>query len=248
MKKIKGLTLVELIVVMAVMTILMSAIMQLFKPIREVFTDSTYYESQRTTQNGMVKYITESTRYATNLGIYSLNPLSQEDAIKKFCEDLPDGDFDIEVISIDNSKENTVNGTDYKGRIYRMSFKVTVSGGVPNFPPGTLPIKERLALGNAYYGPHTYSILIDPDPNDDPMARLLYVSVSSISTKNLTEQKNATTQNILTGKHVKTEGEVFLQNLSSTKVKNAGFYNYNDYTIGGSTTNGAVTYIIYTNP
>ena len=73
MKKIKGFTLIELIIVMAIMTILMAAIMQMMKPIRSTYLDSTFYESQRNTQNGMVQYLTESLRYATNLGIYNQN-------------------------------------------------------------------------------------------------------------------------------------------------------------------------------
>ena len=51
--KFKGFTLVELILVMAIMSILMLAIMNMFKPIREIYVDSTQYEAQRTAQNGV---------------------------------------------------------------------------------------------------------------------------------------------------------------------------------------------------
>lgn len=71
MKKIlKGFTLIELIIVMAILTILMASIMRMFKPIRSTYIDATLYENQRTVQNGMVKYISESIRYSTDLGIY----------------------------------------------------------------------------------------------------------------------------------------------------------------------------------
>lgn len=69
-KNVKGFTLIELIIVMAIMTILMAALMQMMKPIRRTFVDSTLYEAQRNTQNGITQYLSESTRYATNLGIY----------------------------------------------------------------------------------------------------------------------------------------------------------------------------------
>ena len=69
--KVKGFTLVELIVVMVIVAILMAAIMQLFGPIKETYVDSTLNETRRTAQNGISQYITESIRYATDLGVYS---------------------------------------------------------------------------------------------------------------------------------------------------------------------------------
>lgn len=68
--KTKGFTLVELIVVMAIMSIIMAGVMQLFKPMRTIFVDTTQYETQRNAQNGIIKYITESVRFATDMGIY----------------------------------------------------------------------------------------------------------------------------------------------------------------------------------
>lgn len=70
-KTFKGFTLVELIVVMVIISILMLGIMQMFNPIRTLYVDSTLYETQRTAQNGITQYITESVRYATDLGIYT---------------------------------------------------------------------------------------------------------------------------------------------------------------------------------
>lgn len=73
MKKsqLKGFTLVELIVVMAIMAIFMVAVAMMWQPIRDVYVDSTLYETRRTAQNGVSQYINESVRYATDLGIYS---------------------------------------------------------------------------------------------------------------------------------------------------------------------------------
>lgn len=69
--KLKGFTLVELIVVMAIMSIFMVAVAMMWQPIRDVYVDSTLYETRRTAQNGVSQYINESVRYATDLGIYS---------------------------------------------------------------------------------------------------------------------------------------------------------------------------------
>lgn len=86
MKKIKGFTLVELIIVMAILAILMTAIIQLFKPIRDTYVDATLYESQRTTQNGVVTYISESIRFATDLGLYSSTKSASSTADKAVDE------------------------------------------------------------------------------------------------------------------------------------------------------------------
>lgn len=73
---LKGFTLIELIIVMAILSILMAAIMQMFKPIRSTYVDATLYESQRTTQNGIIQYLAESIRYSTDLGIYPKDKVS----------------------------------------------------------------------------------------------------------------------------------------------------------------------------
>ncbi|MGN0674791.1 MAG: type II secretion system protein [Oscillospiraceae bacterium] len=86
-KMLKGFTLIELIVVMAILVILMAAIMQMFKPIRETYVDATLYESQRTSQNGVIQYITESIRYATDLGLYTKDKTSSvENAVTEFTK------------------------------------------------------------------------------------------------------------------------------------------------------------------
>lgn len=87
MKKTKGFTLIELIIVMAILTILMAAIMQMFKPIRETYVDATLYENQRTVQNGVIQYISESVRYATDMGIYTKNNTSNvTEAVNAFAD------------------------------------------------------------------------------------------------------------------------------------------------------------------
>lgn len=70
-KKVKGFTLVELIIVMLIISILMAAIMQMFKPIRTTYVDTVLNETQRTSQNGVIQYVTESVRFANDMGIYT---------------------------------------------------------------------------------------------------------------------------------------------------------------------------------
>lgn len=158
MKKVlKAFTLIELIIVMAILVILMSAIMNMFKPIRETYVDATLYEAQRTAQNGIVQYMTESMRYATDLGIYTKNTNGVNnvtDAITHFNKSYlkangidPDDPAnatkvadtlklikrDAEVIIIDYGNNYEYNGGNYTGRILRRKFeKETVGGATVN--------------------------------------------------------------------------------------------------------------------
>ena len=250
-KLIKGFTLIELIVVMAVMSILMVGIMQMMKPIRNTYVDATYYEAQRNTQSGIVTYITESTRYATKMGIYNeqttaINNLS--DAITAFTNatgynSATDGD--LNVITIDNKTQYKYNDADSYGRILRSK---TATGTT-----------SRLALGEAYYGKYTYSINVVPvnivpkhdDPSDPSKVTGktfdgLKITVSSLLPSSLDQVNRAGTTvgtNDVSGyKFVSTDGEVNCLNLSSP-INGATDALY----AGASTTaNNANTYIIFT--
>lgn len=271
MKKLKGFTLLELIIVMALMSILMVGIMNMFKPIRSVFVDSTLYESQRTTQNGMVKYITESTRYATNVALDNKSSTA-EAAVKAFCDKLTWNDAQIrkiEVLYVDNATDNYIDGYQFfRGRLYRATatVKATVTPPVPATP--TTPaipastsftitdakqttsskLVPRLALGSAYYGPYTYSISLTHEPvtpgTSTPKEPSLKLSVSSLVSTNRNKQYSVSTDNINSYKHVLTEGDVSFKNVSST-VKTPGIYDVALYN-GNSTANGTITYILFT--
>lgn len=69
-KKIKAFTLIELIIVMAILAILMSALMNFYKPIRETYVDSSMIENMRSTQDGVLEYLTESVRYAEYMMLF----------------------------------------------------------------------------------------------------------------------------------------------------------------------------------
>lgn len=186
--KLKGFTLVELIVVMAIMSILMLAIVKMFQPIRDTYVDTTQYEAQRTSHNGVIQYITESVRFSTDMGIYNGGVTSASAAVDDFASafcinnsitdasgvalapyddsgELTDIKNEIkkyaEIIIIDNKTSHTYNSKAYSGRIIRRKFPATPSAAVPS--DATLPTRSattdwRIALGEAYYGSNTYSI------------------------------------------------------------------------------------------
>ena len=200
--KLKGFTLVELIVVMAIMSILMVAIMNMWKPIRDTYVDSTQYEAQRTAQNGVVQYITESVRFATDMGIYTSDKVDNvSTAVEKFADEYITANSitdtndkarakeaiqrSAEVLIIDNS-DYTYGGKTWYGRILRRKFIADSSISNVNYPYKTKQITDdaedvsksecRMALGAAYYGENNYSISLDIS---DMNKGMLGVSVAS---------------------------------------------------------------------
>jgi prepilin-type N-terminal cleavage/methylation domain-containing protein len=159
-KMLKGFTLIELIVVMAILVIMMAAIMKFFEPIRQVYNDATFYEQRRSVTNSMVKYTTESIRYAkyigilnqTGIGTRSLTPeLTAVQAASNFRSQLqaaggtvPPTGATINVIELsyynDYNGAGDYNGNQYMGRLYRTKL----TAGVPAIPatpgnPGATP-------------------------------------------------------------------------------------------------------------
>ena len=66
-KKLKGFTLVELIIVMALMTALMLMVGLIMKPISQVFADTTRYTEDRYVMDGMAAVIDENLKYADKI-------------------------------------------------------------------------------------------------------------------------------------------------------------------------------------
>lgn len=242
-KQFKGFTLIELIIVMAVMSILMVGIMQMVKPIRNTYVDATYYESQRNTQNGIATYIGESLRYATNMGIYTEGVTggvsSLSDALTKFetTSEITDRSK-YNILIIDNNAAYKFNNADCYGRVLRSK---TVS---------TSSCTTRLALGEAYYGKYTYSINLDPVTTDNTTLQGLKITVSSLlpSSLNKANANGLNSTDLISNtdyKFVSTDFEVPFRNLELTTTG----IGKSDITYAKSTTaSGAKTYIIFTLP
>lgn len=181
-KFFKGFTLIELIIVMAIMAILMTALMQLMKPIRTTYVDSTLYEAQRNAQTGIGQYLCESLRCATDVGIYSISDASVSDSVsasKLFLEEITGHTYAamtaeekelenrLEIITIDQHKGTyTYGGKDYTGRIVRrkVNDKTGATAQTINSNDAVAgSATGRLALGEAFYGSSDYTIDILPD-------------------------------------------------------------------------------------
>lgn len=207
MKKIKGFTLIELIIVMAILTILMAAILQMFRPIRETYVDATLYENQRTTQNGIITYINESIRYAVDMGIYE--GADMDTAISSFASkyatkyntaaaDIQKIKDNVQVIVIDNSGSHTFNGDPWQGRLLRKRADGTT----------------RVAMGEAYYGENNYDIVLSDGNASTPWEPKNGIKIT-VST--LLKRSNDV---------VSVQGEVLCRNLISSDhgVSNPGMF------------------------
>lgn len=69
MKKLKGFTLVELIVVLAIFSMIMAAVLSLLNPVADVYSSTANYEHARAASDNVRLYLQDNIKYADNLKI-----------------------------------------------------------------------------------------------------------------------------------------------------------------------------------
>ncbi len=176
MKKIKGFTLVELIVAMAVFGILMTGIMRIAGPMSEASATNKVVNSQKMVENNIVSYLGENLRYATNLvvieGSSSLSPI---DAVKEFAKENPvdasgnpifanpnsptDAEMKkVRLICFDRSADYAYNNSNFRGRlIATISDRSDNTLNMSNLQQdGSANLYE--VFGNAYYDHADYNL------------------------------------------------------------------------------------------
>ena len=269
MRKFKGFTLLELIIVMAILSILMVSLMQMFKPIRDTYVDSTLYEAQRTSQNGMVRYITESVRYSTDMGVYNGGGVVK--AVEDFAAvylpangcptSSPTYSANVEqvkryaeVIIIDNG-QYTYNNKDWSGRILRRKYK-NDGYGVPQPLTANAELvgsdECRLALGAAYYGESNYTIRLGNNPADAGAADTAIESGSAsdgfkvtVTSLPIRLQKNRSySDNSENNRTITNTGTVICRN---QEAPISGVFDVSGYTATTATTPGSKVYIVFVN-
>lgn len=168
-KKFKAFTLVELIVVIAILGIIMAGIVSMFEPINSVYSNTSVLSAQRAAEQGITSYIIENTRYAQSIGIYQ-KQADADEAMTKFLANNPTDlqgnaltKADLEVICINNTNSYTLKGSasqTYSGRLIRKVSGKTACGETQPFQyDGTG--NSYMAMGEDYYGPADYYIRID---------------------------------------------------------------------------------------
>lgn len=187
LKSLKGFTLIELIIVMAILVSLLTAILQLMEPVQEAYRDSTIYEQQRTVENGIISYIAESTRYAkaisiidegvgidtNNDGSADIHPNNLTAAANYFINknNLKVADYkNIEVIVIDRSTKFQYKGKDVQGRLVRIRGLGDTSLSVPSWGATVSEADLKgsawntkacyMAMGPDYYGDMSFDIVL----------------------------------------------------------------------------------------
>lgn len=69
-KTVKGFTLIELIIVLAIFSALMAGALKLLKPVERIFSSTTTYESTASMVNNINRYIEGSIRYCEAMDVY----------------------------------------------------------------------------------------------------------------------------------------------------------------------------------
>lgn len=208
--KIKGFTLIELIVVIAIIGIIMLGLANYFKPIRQVFVDSSNYEQYRTVQSGIGRYIAENTRYATSLAIFkkgnsvtsdgsTVSITSEDQAIDAFLlknninknktgitaaetAAIQDYKETIRVITIETDTVYSVNNRDCAGRVHMYRWNENLSP--------TAGFDQYMALGPAYYGQASYAIQLTPDLSNGSALKIDVTSYTDGDAKKITVTTN----------------------------------------------------------
>lgn len=139
-KTLKGFTLIELIVVMALMTILMGAILALVTPVGTLFKDSSEYTQERAVTQGLIDYVNDTTRYSKDLIIFKDWPSVPEITIGNGLTGY------TAYITADTSTPAATN--ENTGRL----FKTIGLNATP---------QTYLVMGEAYYGNYSYEFDYD---------------------------------------------------------------------------------------
>ena len=159
MKKIRGFTLIELIVVMAIFGIIMTGLMNIMAPITEASNTQRVANNQNRVQSSMISYIGENLRYSYDLAVVEGGTM--KNAVDKFIAmepvdvngkkinytDHPELRDDIQIICFDDYSKYSVGdaGADFYGRILRSNNVYGPAGG---FTYNNIPVSDYNSLAH----------------------------------------------------------------------------------------------------
>ncbi len=119
MKKLKGFTLVELIVVLAIFSMIMAAVLSLLNPVANVYSSTANYEHARAASDNVRLYIEDNLKYANNLRVLynatdataaNSSATAMADKFATYTEKPP-----VYIMEIDNANNGKI--TIYKGSV-----------------------------------------------------------------------------------------------------------------------------------
>lgn len=268
-KKLKGFTLIELIVVMALFAMLLVMLSALIKPINRLFTNTKDADTASTAADGIGDYITNSLRFADNMyiltGFETLPKIktgaSEEAAIDSFCREAGldtsnPADMDrIRVIYVVNELRSsgvyspTATVSDEMLKTSSCWTKGQYVGRV--FRSRGYNVCDldtsfpHIALGHAYYGENDFLIEFENNLTADGSVKATDTSEIRLRVSKLGHDNTPMNSH-----------DNFVENVTQSTVRlaNSSFsscfrvIHYGDPEAGSGATSGTRTWIIYTTP
>lgn len=188
-KTLKAFTLIELIVVIAILGILMAGIMRMYSPVQSLYSDSQAISNSQSVENAIAGYIVNNTRNATNLWVYT-DMASADAAIQDFLDKGPSvvvkdtttgsptyGRMigrtavkeDIYCICVNHATDYTVDGNAVasNNKAFRGRLVSKVKGSTASCSETQSAFKydgtsgSYMVFGSAYYGTADYFVKLD---------------------------------------------------------------------------------------
>lgn len=142
-KNKKGFTLVELIVVMALMSVIMLAIMYIMGPARKYYARTENNKNEEAVCIGVSNVISDEIKYARNVRVYGLNSGDTAPSIPSDCDSL---------IVIDNVSDRPGSKKKAKGFV----TKSAANGS-----------KSSIVMGENFYGEDEFNIKVSASGTGD---------------------------------------------------------------------------------
>lgn len=165
----KGFTLVELIVVMAIIAILMISVVAFAQPIRSMMSNTNAQNDAIIINNGLGNYIERRLSFANEIRIFVGDSYYSADQVKAY-KDV----YDAHHSSADSPRMMVFdyNSTTGNFKVYDLAM---TSNAMPAM--ATTLVKNNLIYTDDYYGPYSYFITCDNlAPEANPMKKKAYLN------------------------------------------------------------------------
>jgi prepilin-type N-terminal cleavage/methylation domain-containing protein len=159
-KKLKGFTLIELIIVMAIFSVVMFSALQLITPVGNLFSSTSQYEGARSVLDNIKRYFDGTIRYADKVYLCREDVSNRDARVADFYNKYYDGNIYtddskndyIYVLQFDNTQYTTDSSKVVTLYQYKMNYTTaTINGSTVKVPSGysstptvSNPINESL--------------------------------------------------------------------------------------------------------
>lgn len=134
----KGFTLIELIIVLAIFSVIMTLVMSFIDPVSKVMSKTSIKERTSAYVDNIGEYISKSIRHAQNINVYEhgLNGMDEATVVRDFIDTYYDGAIDENLTSLTGKVHvlkliNDDDGPLQAGGIYESVYNFTAGQGRP---------------------------------------------------------------------------------------------------------------------